>query len=250
MRLVASMIVHNELDRYLLESIECLRFCDAIAVYSDGSTDGTVDRMFELVDEGWSEVCPRVGDRAFYQHEGQARQRALDFAMELEPTHILVVDGDEIVEGGDRIRAAIEREPGRPAWSLCMEEVWGCDAGGLSIRQDGGWAAHPVPILYRVASFPNARLADRALASGRVPMEVGRGSKFVGASIFHFGWARVAERQARHSRYVEHDGGKFHRSQHLESIMWDDTRVKIDRCPWPPVTDQVREELIRKVARP
>jgi len=70
-----------------------------------------------------------------------------------------------------------------------------------------------------------------------------------GVSFFHFGWACVADRQARYDRYVEHDGGKFHASPHLQSIMWQDDHPKIGFCrsPWPAGLDgEAVEDRLRR----
>lgn len=273
-KIVASMIVQNELDRYLRQSVTQMLdgFVDDVVILDDGSTDGLTWETFR----DYRVHIRRMEDSSFYQHEGRARQQAIDFARELNPTHLLVVDGDEIlVHNGRTMREQIEaasdvweqapparargadrrrrhtRWPANGCWSFVMEEVWGCDEQGLLIRQDGGWRAHPVTILYRPDLFPN-EIANRALASGRVPQALNTAPAIpTDHPIFHFGWARVAEREARYQRYVKHDGGAFHASAHLQSIMWPDERVTLKRRPWPPsIGWSVREELVRLVARP
>lgn len=249
MNLVANLIVRNELDRYLIECIDLLLgFCDLVAVYDDGSTDGTSEAL-----AGMDRVqVTSAFQSSFYRHEGAARQRALSIALEHNPTHILAIDGDELIGDGEILREAIENSPHVAVWTLCMQEVWGCDAHELLIRQDGGWKAHPVPILYRVESGAPYEIPQRAMASGRVPLfRRGLGQVFSHVSILHMGWARVAEREARHARYVEHDGGRFHAGAHLDSIIWGDDRVTLNECPWPagmPAT--TRASVAAKVARP
>jgi hypothetical protein len=59
----------------------------------------------------------------------------------------------------------------------------------------------------------------------------------VGTSILHFGWARESERQSRYDRYAKHDGGQFHASQHLESILWSEDRIQLSARGWPVSLD-------------
>lgn len=244
MHLIASLIVRNEISRYLLDCLELLLgFCDEVRVVDDDSTDGTASVLSGM---DRVRVTPSTSSR-FYAHEGAARQRALEWALDGSPTHILAVDGDELIEDGNDLRAAVEADQECPVWTLCMEEVWKADVDHVWIRQDGGWKAHGVPILYRVTGSA-LEIPQRALASGRVPVSVARDhrkAQVSGVSILHLGWANVGERAARHARYVEHDGGQYHAGSHLDSIMWDDGQVKLSRCEW---SDSISRSMRQRVA--
>lgn len=245
MRLVASMMVHNELGRYLPQSIAALsEFCDQVAVYDDGSTDGSGAWL-----SGQKNVSVLVGsDSTFFDHEGQARQRLLEWTLEAEPTHILSIDADEFVADGWAVRDACEGEG--MAWTLDMQEVWEIDGDCMCVRTDGGWRPHAVPALYRVPANPDVlRIADRALACGRVPTEIaGQRAQPSGTEILHLGWTNKAERAARHDRYAVADGGKFHASTHLDSIMWPDDRVSLEGRPWPSSMFRRRSWLEGRIA--
>jgi len=91
-------------------------------------------------------------------------------------------------------------------------------------------------------------MVDKKLACRRVPQQVlAQASKATGSglAIMHFGWTDPTTRQARYDRYVKHDGGRFHASRHLQSILWNDGRVKLRARPWPvgPVFDGLRERF-------
>ena len=95
---------------------------------------------------------------------------------------------------------------------------------------------HPVPILWAVNPGQRYQIMDRKLACGREPTQIRplfRRATHLPVSIFHLGWLDESNRARRHARYVEHDGGNFHARQHLDSIMWDDRRVRLSRRPWP-----------------
>lgn len=73
--------------------------------------------------------------------------------------------------------------------------------------------------------------------------------EFSGVGLLHFGWANVAERAARYERYVVADNGRFHARAHLDSIMWPDDRVTVERREWPDALDSVKADLVARVAR-
>lgn len=231
--LVATLVVRNELGRYLEPCVtHLLEFCDEVRVLDDGSTDGTLEYLRSL-----DRVSVKEGPAGgFFDHEGRTRQALLQWALEAKPTHVLATDADEYVEDGIALRGALMSRGG--PWSMCMREVWKADKTQLTIRQDGGWCEHPVAVAWAVPSRRTARLAiaDRALACGRIPVEMSRQRAiFTDLALYHFGWAKQSERQQRWERYAKHDGGKYHRSAHLDSILWPDSRITTTTVGWDPV---------------
>lgn len=245
MHFVASVIVHNEADRYLRPFFDhLLTYVDEVRVLDDGSTD-------DFAEEGWYDddriVIKRNPSSQFFTHEGSARQDLLEWTMQAKPTVVLAIDADEFVYDGQALRKAAGEPNPSGVWQLVMEEVWKAD-DVLSIRQDGGWKEHPVGIVYWVPrdyatnrhTKRNWRIPDRALACGRVPHMIGqnRVRKEPITSLLHFGWACEADRDARYQRYVQHDGGQFHRNTHLDSIMWPDDQVTLTARKWPKELDK------------
>lgn len=244
MHLIASLIVRNEADRYLGLCLDHLHeFCDGIRVYDDFSTDETAELA-----RSYRRTQVLSADRAsFYEHEGNARQRALDWALESMPTHVLNIDADEFIEDGPALRKLIERSPNL-SWRLCMEEVWQACDERLHVRMDGGWRPYQAMMLWSTAQ-KFGRMQNKQLACGRTPQGAGARSEATGISVLHFGWACEADRQARYDRYVEKDGGRFHASAHLASIMWPDERVSLEACPWPQGLDSVKTGLVARASR-
>ena len=245
-RLVGSLIVRNELDRYLEPCVEhLLAFCDELRILDDGSTDGTLDYLRSV-----DRVVAVSQEPGFFEHEGRARQALLEHTLAGEPTHILAIDADEFVADGQAVRASCAGR--QHAFSLVMEEIWQADELELRVREDGGWRAHPVPILYRVPDprwrrESEWRIADRALACGREPRairRIGSRGQATGTEVLHFGWTRETSRQARHERYAVADGGRFHAGSHLASILWPDTKVRLRARAWPVALEPYREQLI------
>lgn len=247
MKFVASVIIHNEADRYLRPFFDhLLEFVDEVRVLDDGSTD-------DFKEIGWYDddriVIQRNDRSVFFEHEGKARQALLEWTMQGEPNVVLSIDADEFIADGKALREAVEKPNPSGVWQLEMEEVWKADERSLSIRQDGGWKAHPIGIVYWVPPDHNTNrqtrrnwvMPDRALACGRVPHLVGtwnRLNKPSVGSILHFGWTCEADREARYQRYVTHDGGQHHAGSHLASIMYDDRKVSLTRRKWPAGLDK------------
>lgn len=249
MKLVASMMVGpGEQHRYLETAIRSLAgFCDEIRVRWEMNPGAQVAIAHP-------KVVALCVEPSFYDHEGDARQELLDWTFEAKPTHVLAIDADEFVSNGAAIRAACERDDGPGAWTLPMQEVWSADARWLYTRQDGGWRTHPAPILYRAPELPSSRwrIMNRALACGREPIAVRQlAAKALpsGSDVLHFGWANRHERQARYDRYAAADGGRFHASSHLQSILAPDRRVRLKRYPWPAALEPYRETLVERANR-
>lgn len=252
MKLVASLVVRNELGRYLeLCVASLLEFCDEIAMVDDGSTDGT---------HGWAHGQDRVhscatGASHFYEHEGRARQFLLEMTLAREPTHILAIDADEFVADGRMLRKTLENQPQQEVWTLGLQEIWKADEEALWMRNDGGWRAHEAPVLFRVPDVlpANWAIADKQLACGREPVYVRqqfRQALRTGTEVLHFGWTNEYERSMRYARYEIADGGRFHASQHLQSILWPDNRVRLQRRAWPAGLLPYQARLLEKVRDP
>ncbi len=244
LKLVASLICHEEMGRYLQLVIADLQtYCDEIRVLDDASTDGSFEWL--AYQEG-VEVL-QLPSRRFFVHEGQARDMALRWALEANGSHYLTVDCDETVADGRALRAAVESSPDIPVWSLEMQEIWSAGEDGLCVRLDGGWRPHPLPILWKgPRDGERFTMRDKKLACGRLPTQVlTQRSRPSGVDVLHWGWTDPEARQKRYERYAKHDGGRFHASRHLQSIMWDDSRVKLRPRPWPdgPVFDSLRDRF-------
>lgn len=248
-KLIASMIVRNELGRYLEPCLRSLLgFCDEVRILDDASDEpGWPQALNGAFGADGDRIVIRRTDRpTFYEHEGRARNQLLAWTLEGKPSHVLAIDADEFVTDGNAVREVCEADQGRGAWALGLQEVWKADEQYLWTREDGGWKAqgHGIPVLWRVPSGRVAhtgawQIAERKLACGREPQAVRRIRPLpVRSHILHFGWTCEADRQARYQRYVDHDGGKFHRSAHLDSIMWPDEKVRLRRMRWPDGLDR------------
>jgi len=252
MKLAAMMIVRNEADRYLNFTIPSLmEFVDEIRVVDDASDDGTYEILRDL-----GCVVRRNETSQFFVHEGRARNALFDWALEGEPTHIIAIDADEVVEDGKAARAAVENNTSASGiWTLGMTEIWRADEQSLYERVDGQWGQRRVPVLFTAPRVRTQRwnIADRALACGREPMAVAkagiRGRVPMVSALYHLGWSCQSDREARFQRYMVHDKGQFHRDSHLQSIMFGDDRVQTIPRPWPESLSSVKAGLLDRINR-
>lgn len=245
MNLIGSLIVRNEKARYVdLVTDHLLEFCDMLCVLDDGSSDGWTDRRrrVKILRE------PERDSAAFFKHSS-ARQRLLDFTIKHEPTLILAVDADEVITDGQALRKAAEDER-FGAYNVCLQEVWRVREDELDIRQDGGWQERDCSLLWRPDRVKNLTIADRGHATGRTPDDVGRlPATHTCSALLHLGWSNVAERAGRFERYAVGDAGKYHAKQHIDSIMWPDSRVVTIPVTWPKALDPWKGELVKRANR-
>ena len=243
MRLVASMIVKDEMGRYLPLAVDhLLTYVDEIRVVDDGSTDGTFEY---LAAKDGVEVIRNPGP-AFFEHEGKARQNLYRHTLQGLPDYVLAIDADELVTEPTYLRAAMDGAGA--VYTLSLVEAWAVSDRGIDIRVDGLWGPRKIPILYQIIrQSRHWRIAPKQLACGREPEQViqrSRRAAATGSSVIHFGWANPQERAVRAQRYYDHDNGKFHQNRHLQSILWADRRVRMRRLPWPPSLKQLESGLM------
>lgn len=242
MKLVASMPVYNEMDRGLELAVGMLmNCCDEIRVLDDGSTDDS----YKFLKAHPSVSVTRNNLVSWRHNEGQFRQALIDWTLKAQPTHILSIDADEIIPESGDLRDIIEHSPGVQSFSFRMCEVWKTRTQPWTIRWDGGWVPHDVPLVWCPDDNPNhMAMPDKKMACGRMPAALAMvSSQRTGLDILHLGWVDETDRMRRHKRYVELDGGNFHAASHLDSILWSD-----DRCDLRDYEHPLDDDLARAVS--
>ncbi len=243
MRLVASMMVKDELSRYLPLAVgHLLTYVDEIRVLDDGSTDGT---LRWLQGRKGVEVLTNPGP-SFFEHEGLARQNLFEWTLQGQPDYVLAIDADEFVINPEYLRVAAEEK--RDVYTLSLIEAWAISDRGIDFRVDGLWGPRKIPIFYSTPrQARNWKISAKQLACGREPVQViqrARRATPTGCTVVHFGWTNEAERVLRAQRYYDHDNGKFHQNRHLQSILWADRRVRLRRMAWPPSFEALEPGLM------
>lgn len=221
MRIITTMVVKNEADRYLGACLVWAKtFSDEIAVYDDQSTDDTVDVCINL----GALTAVRPNDvPSFLEHEGRFREEAWrwmesatepqvgDWILSLDADELLVDQRGELRGIQDDIQAAASFNADVIAYNI--PEIFAGAGGTLYRRVDGYWGSITGA---RLAAWrPGAKFADRQMASGSLPVG---GPQFLSsdANILHLGYLDAQDRRAKHDRYIALPG---HSSEHVESIL-------------------------------
>lgn len=238
-KLVASLSTHNELHRYLPGVLDnLLSFCDQVAVFDDGSTDGTAEYLRHRVAFEDGKLVVHMNEDPIWPHsQSQLRQAQLDMAMSLRPTHILSIDADEFVVGGKLVKDFLEFDTW-PNQVACYEyEIWQTTKGQYHYRKDGQWDPKLLPLVFRVRDYMNedGRLyvGDQKFDGAKHPASVNDDFNVNSlnlqdvAAILHFGWNKKSERKARMDRHLEQDTGDQHDPEHVASIGDDEFELKV-----------------------
>lgn len=225
MRIIGSVIAHNEADRYLQASLAWNRHVfDELVVFDDRSTDNTAK-----IAGAYADKLLILGAKApkFATHEGRFRSHCYKKLIEMtEPTEedwILSLDADEFIVGSlhQDARDALEHliwaatEQKIDAVKIRVPEVWSLDMP-LRIRRDGYWDANFNPRLWRFKEDWEWKNSKLGCGSGPKYVWDGGLEKLQLASILHFGYAEPEDREFRYKRYA---GDKNHNKKHIESIL-------------------------------
>lgn len=214
--IVAHMVVGaGEADRYLPQVIARARsWADQVHIAVDPLADFDTK---ELVNES-ADISSRLVN-TWEDHEGKFRAEAwhhLEAAYHLTTNDwVLCLDADEVIHEYDIIRQVPANFAGRRIM-FTFYEIWTPEG---DYRVDGLWQPWNGYIMFPYR--PHGHFKDKALACGREPTYVDNLPPISRpiASLLHYGYAREADRQGKHDRYMRIDGGKFHNLGHLKSIL-------------------------------
>lgn len=222
-RVMVSMIVRNEADRYLRAALECARIVAEttgghIRVVDDASDDETV-----TICQEYGAVILTTHEPQWSKHEGLARQRLYRFTSSVcvPGDWVLALDADETISVPEDVGAVVERAVADDcaAVSLPLYEFW----TPTQYRVDGFWFGTNTPRLY--AWRPGGTIADRPMACGSVPTYVKSAPTFDqdDVRLLHWGYLREEDRARKHAFYAGRDG---HGARHIASIMAPHPRLR------------------------
>ena len=226
MRIIGSMVMKNEADRYLEPCLKhALSFLDEVFVFDDMSTD---DSRRIASDLGCRVVVRSEGIPSFIEHESDFRSAAWGVMEQVmvpgSDTWIFSFDADEFMvsHGGD-VRGSLSRtvedahRMGFVGVKLHFPEIFEVSDGSLFMRVDGFWGDIRGPRLFRYCS--GGVFSGKAMGSGSEPTYVGRGplTDTSELEVLHLGYAKDADKSAKYERYSALEHG--HNDQHIQSIV-------------------------------
>lgn len=223
-RVVGSIVVKNEADRYLEKALSnALSYLDEIFVYDDRSDDESAEIALSL---GCRTVRRPEDKPSFMEHEGEFRQSAWNAFVRVmglrEGDWVFSFDADEFLVADDRsFEAAISSALQRNASGVIIPipEIFEVNEEGLFARQDGFWGQIRGSRLFPFRHF--GFFEDKSMGCGSEPTYVRNGylsNQNYGITLLHLGYAREEDRVAKYERYSSlPDHG--HNSDHIESIL-------------------------------
>lgn len=228
-RIVGHMVVRNELQRYLPDTLGWLQkeITPEVVVYDDQSDDGT----FEFLEASSVTAIARRPDNvpSFAENESGFRRAAWEFLESaVRPKigdWILVIDADEFLvldhrgQLLDRIETTIDAclASGYRAVNFTVREVFGIDGISPMIRKDQYWDRIRACRLVRWG--PDAQFLPVPEGGGSVPNNWQNWRFYAeDLSLLHYGYAREQDRQAKFDRYRTSPFGG-HNPTHIASIL-------------------------------
>jgi glycosyltransferase involved in cell wall biosynthesis len=143
MQIVAALRVKNE-SRWIKEVLDAIKWCDAIYIFDDHSTDSTREIARECGAVVWESPFDGFD-------EGRDKEWLIKKVAEKHKigTWVLMIDGDEVLEpGGEKaIKRMIARSIGVSAFSLRILYLWN---SRKQIRIDGIYGTFARPRLFRL----------------------------------------------------------------------------------------------------
>ncbi|NLW55847.1 MAG: glycosyltransferase [Firmicutes bacterium] len=224
--ILAMMAVRNEADRYLRPVLERLAaLVDGIVILDDASTDQT------------PELCRahpkvirfrRLDSSLFSQNEAALRSLLWEMTVELEPTWILALDADELLE--EKAKTVLPALTAQQEFELITFPVYHFWGDLRHYRVDRLW--HPAlartACLFRYQKNRIYHWAPRRLHCGRFPAEAYLTPRLhAPLRLLHLGYAAPRERREKYHRYLSLDpDGCFCPLEHYRSIIEPHPRLR------------------------
>jgi len=230
-KIIGSMVIKNEKDRYLEDCINhAFTFLDEIFVYDDRSEDDSAEIARDL---GCRVVVRPDNESSFLDHEGQFRYsawRSLEQIIEPDISDwIFSFDADEFMVAESHVEETLHNAVSHAESNKCISvilpfsEIFRIDEQGLWARTDGLWNTIRGPRLFKYNI--NGYWNNKPMGCGAEPDYVSRGRfshQNYGLNVLHLGYAKDEDKKEKYTRYSSlSDHG--HNNSHILSILTEPT---------------------------
>ncbi len=191
--------------RWIHESLKAsLEFADKICILDDGSTDGTSDTIFHLIQEGHN-IQHMVNFREF--DEERDRKELYEMLYDSGCDWLLSLDGDEVLYHPERLQRLIRPcNPEIMGWNMPVHTLW--DESG-NIRIDGIFGNLAGMRLARRMPWGPYSYVSGGLHMTHLPPLPVEWARYCNVPITHYGYEFKELREDKHDRYSTLDTAKI-----------------------------------------
>lgn len=218
-KVVLSMIVHNEENKYLKTILEDAKnYVDDILIIDDASTDNTVQECEDVLKDFPHTIVKNK--KSMFFEEYKLREKQWKETIKLNPTWILTLDADEIPEKSFKEKLKVMIKMGQiDVFNFKYYDFWNEN----QYRSDNLWKAHTTfrPYLVRYQPKIKAKFRKTNQHCGTFPKNIALlNNANVDVKIKHYGWSTEDLRRSKYERYMKLDPeGKFGDMNQYKSIM-------------------------------
>lgn len=207
-RIVGSMIVGNENDRYLPEVIKSLFSRDLI-----DSLVITLDKSNKPTREEINSLKKRYNIKTYYHNfklfgkaENLLRERSIQYAMSENPYAIIPIDADEILDDDLNRDSIMELLEKGICWDFMIAHFYNDKE---HIRTDGVFAHQKNARLFRVLWDKSPRFYNKNLHCGSCPIYAYEKRKTSEYIFKHYGYIKKEDRIKKDKRQKKFDKNKL-----------------------------------------
>ncbi|SDZ44811.1 glycosyltransferase family 2 protein [Bacillus sp. 166amftsu] len=218
-QIALSMVVKNEVDRYLKRALKNhLKFVDYVVIIDDASTDDTVTLCEDLLRDVPHTIVKN--ETSLFSNETHLRQKQWEETIRISPEWILNLDADEIFES--RFQSQVKSIISSSDYDVVyfrLYDMW----SETHYRDDQYWHAHHYyrPFLVRYQKAIKYTWNSSPLHCGRFPETILQLPYTCHlARVKHYGWVREEDRKRKYKRYKKLDPeGIYGWKEQYESIL-------------------------------